>query len=134
MNTKEIETQGARIRLINSSLVENVIIDYTSIDTEEVLKIKEVNLQLTDGKPYAVLVDSGLFTSITKEARELSASTEFAQRTIAKALLVHSLGHRIVGEFYIKINKPIIKTKIFTNRDKAIEWLNKEILFANNSN
>lgn len=134
MDIKEIEIHCARIRLINSSLVENVIIDYTSIDTEDVLKIKKVNLQLTDGKPYAVLVDSGLFTSITKEARELIASAEFAQKTIAKAILVHSLGHRIVGEFYIKINKPLIKTKIFANRDKAIEWLNKEILFAMNSN
>lgn len=134
MNTKKIEIQGATIRLITPSIVENVILEYTSIDTEEVLKIKEANKQLTDGRPYAVLVNSGLFTSITKEARELSASTEFAQMTIAKALLVHSLGHRIVGEFYIKINKPLIKTKVFSNRDKAIEWLNKEIQAAIKSN
>lgn len=127
MTSKEIKIKSATIRLLSPGIVETIIADYTTLDCENVLKIKETNLELTGGLPYAVLVDSGMFTGITQEARELSASSEFSQNTIAKALLVRSLGHRIVGEFYIRVNKPKIKTKIFADRTKAIEWLQKKV-------
>lgn len=126
-NSNEIKTQSAIIRLLTPNIVENIILDYVTVEKEIVMELKRVNQQLTAGEPYAVLVDSGILTTISKEARELSASSEFAKDTIAKALLVRNLGHRIVGEFYLRINQPFIKTKIFSERGKAIEWLEKQI-------
>ena len=127
MNPEEIKTQCATIRLLTPDIIENIIHDHATLEKENVLEIKAVNKQLSLGQPYAVLVDGGTYTTISKEARELSASKEFAQKTIAKALLVRNLGQRIVGQFYIKVNKPHIKTKIFSDREKAIEWLNRQI-------
>lgn len=127
MNTKEIKVQFATARLLTPEIIENIIHDYATLEKENVFEIKKLNRQLSNGKPYAVLVNPGLNTAISKEARELSACEEFAQDTIAKALLVHSVGHRVVAQFYIKINKPHIRTKIFTDREKAIEWLNSQI-------
>ncbi|MGZ3899915.1 MAG: DUF7793 family protein [Bacteroidia bacterium] len=127
MKTEEIKTQSATVRLITTRIIENIIHDYATLEKENVSEIKAINKQLTDGLLYAVLVDSGMYTSISKEARELTASKEFSQNTVAKALLVHTLGHRIVGQFYLKINKPHINTKIFSDRGKAIEWLNVQL-------
>jgi hypothetical protein len=127
MKTEDIKTQSATVRLITSGIIENIIHDYATLEEKDLLEIKRVNKQLSKGQPYAVLVDSGIYTAISKEARELSASKEFAQSTIAKALLVRNLGQRLVGQFYIKINKPQIRTKIFADREKAIEWLNRQI-------
>src|SRR5690606_33800995 len=97
------------------------------LDTDDILEIKEINKRLTGGKQYALLVDSGMYTTITNKGRELSASKEFQQQTTAKALLVRSLGHRLVGRFYVRVNKPHIKTKIFSDRNKAIEWLKQQV-------
>ena len=127
MKEDDITTESATIRLVTPKIVENIILDYTTLEKNHVLEIKEINKQLTKGQPYAVLVDSGMLTTISKEARELSASVEFSDITIAKALLVRSMGHRLVASFYIKINKPHIKTKIFSNREFAIEWLKTQV-------
>ena len=127
MITKEIKTKNVTILLISAGIIENIIHNHASIEKEDVLEIKHVNKQLSGGLPYVVLIDSGTYTDITKEARELLASKEFGEKTIAKALFVRSLGHRIVAQFYIKINKPYINTKIFADREKAIEWLDNQL-------
>lgn len=127
MKLQETKTEIATIRLLAPRIVENIIHDYVTLDIENVREIKEINKKLVSEHPYAVLVDSGLFTSITMEARKLSASSEFAESTVAKALLVRSLGHRMVGQFYIKVNKPRINTKIFSDREQAIEWLKGQL-------
>lgn len=127
ITTKEYKIKTATIRMLKPNIIENVIQDNTTLDTDDILEIKEINKQLTGGQQYAVLVDSGMMTAITEEGRELSARKDFQQQTIAKALLVRSLGHRIVGRFYIKINRPHIKTKIFSDRDMAIQWLEQQV-------
>ena len=127
MISEDIITESATVRVITHGIIENIINDYCTLERENVLEIKEVNKKLSKGKPYAVLVDSGMYTTISTEARELLASKEFAEITIAKALLVRSLGHRIVGQFYIRINKPFIPTKIFSDREEAIKWLSAQL-------
>ena len=69
------------------------------------------------------MVISGHLSSVSKEAREVVASREFMGKTLAKALIVDSLKHRIVGNFYLSVNKPNIKTKIFSERAEALKWL-----------
>lgn len=123
----EITTSTTTIRLLGKNVLENKVRDNAIIDVEQIHEIKAANMQLCGGEDYVVLVDSGHFSTITKEARELSACPKFAQNTVAKALLVYSLGHRLVGEFYIKVNKPKIITKVFTDREKAISWLQAQL-------
>lgn len=120
-------TSIATIQLIDEQIIENIIDENATVDTKDLLEIKQANLNLTKGKKYVILVNSGNFSTITKEARELSASKEFMQNTIAKALLVNSLAQLIIGRFYIKINKPHIKTELFKDRNEAIKWLQKII-------
>lgn len=127
VQVEELRAQNATIRRLKGNILENIVHDNVNIEVEDVREIKELNLSLSDNKPYAILVDSGMMTSISAEARKLSASKEFQINTIAKALFVRSVGHRLVGNFYIKINKPHIKTKIFADREKAIDWLEEEL-------
>lgn len=115
------------IRLIAPGIVENIVHENASLDVTDILNIKAVNEKLTEGRPYGVLVDSGMFATISKEARELSASAEFARNTIAKAIYVRSLGQRIVGQVYIRVNRPAIKTKVFDDRLTALAWLKEQL-------
>ena len=127
MITKEIKTKNVTIFLVSHGIIENIIHDHATLEQVDILEMKQMNKQLSGGLPYVVLIDSGTYTDITKEARELLASKEFGEKTIAKALFVRSLGHRIVAQFYIKINKPYINTKIFADREKAIDWLDNQL-------
>ena len=123
----ETQTSYATIRLIDDHIVENVIHDHAKLDVEEVCELKAINQEHAFGKPYCVLVNPGMFSSVTKAAREETASKAFVQNTVAKALLTHSLGHKIICGFYLKVNRPHIKTKVFKDREKAIHWLRLQL-------
>jgi len=41
----------------------------------------------------------------------------------AEAYLTKTIGHKIIGNVYMKFNKPGRPTKIFTDKDEAIKWL-----------
>lgn len=124
----EIDTKKFKATMIEPGLIENYIKPGVNIDVSDAWEIKKSNLELTNGNSYAVLVVSGHLSSITKGAREVVASRQFVGKTIAKALLVESLGHRIVGNFYLTVNKPLITTRVFTDREVALHWLRSQIV------
>lgn len=124
---KEIYTSKCRATLLEPGLIENKVLDGYTLETDDVLELKKVNVELTNDDTYAVLVIFGHLTEVSQSARELIASKEFQRKTVAKALLVTNIGHRLLGNFYLSVNKPSIKTKLFTDRYSAIDWLRAEL-------
>ena len=79
---------------------------------------------LQNNQKMKILVDSrGLF-NITKEARDYAAEDRHAELSIAMALVSDSLPTKLMMNFFIKFNRPKTPTKMFTDVDKALEWLN----------
>jgi len=70
-----------------------------------------------------VLADSRNVTYQTKEVREFYASKEMGKNITAMAVLVDSLASKILGNFFIKANKPHFPTKLFTDEQLAVNWL-----------
>ena len=124
--SKEIHTKKIRIRFLEEGIVENYFKGGDLMEVDDFIELKKVNLNLFANKPYTVLVEAEELTSFSKESREYVASKEYVGLTIAKALYIKSLGQRIVGNFYLHVNKPHIKTKLFTDRTKAIDWLREQ--------
>ena len=120
-------TDKCRVSLIEPHVIENVVLEGCTMEVEDVLELKTLNKSIAEGKPYAIVVSFEHLADVSKKAKELIASKEFAEYTVAKALLVDNIGHRLIGNFYLAINKPYIKTKVFTDRTAAIEWLRLEI-------
>jgi hypothetical protein len=113
---------------MDDGLVENSINDYAALEVEDVLKFKELNTRLMgSGVYYGVLVVSGQFASVSEEARALTASSEFQQYTVAKALMAKNFAQKLVINFYLRVNKPAIETRMFTRRNAAIQWLRKKV-------
>ena len=124
---KEVQRDFAIVKQLEDRILENHVLEGKCVDVKELHELKSINQSFIEDGFYCLLITSGHLAEITKEARKLSASAEFAQRTLAKAFLVESLGHRIIGDFYIRMNKPFIKTKLFTDREKALEWLREQL-------
>lgn len=73
---------------------------------------------------HLILVESGLDTTISKEAREFSSKPQSNEMTKATAVVVKSLAHRILINFIIKLtHQQTMKMKMFDDKQKAIEWL-----------
>ncbi|NQX98298.1 MAG: STAS/SEC14 domain-containing protein, partial [Flavobacteriales bacterium] len=60
----------------------------------------------------------------SKESREYGAKKEVSGLSSAMAILAgKSLAAILVGNFFIRFNKPVTPTKIFKREEKALEWL-----------
>ncbi len=70
-----------------------------------------------------VLVDMTAVTEISKEARDYFANERTASIQRATALLISSPVGRVIGNFFMGLNKPISPTRLFTDPQKAIQWL-----------
>jgi hypothetical protein len=61
--------------------------------------------------------------SITREARLFASSADAIQVVKAVALLIGSPVSRVIGNFFLGINKPPYPTRIFTSEAEALSWL-----------
>ena len=79
--------------------------------------------QILTDKKYPVLHFLGKYTSFTKETREFSVTERGMKYSLAEAYVFSSLSHKILANFYIKINKPPVTTKFFNEEEEAVKWL-----------
>ena len=70
-----------------------------------------------------VLIDMTAVTEISKEARDYFANERTVSIQRATALLVNSPVSRLIGNFFLGLNKPISPTRLFTDPKAAIRWL-----------
>jgi len=123
LTDNKISTAKFEVTLLEDGIVENFIKPGAIMEVEDLKIIKQYNFELSGKKMYCVLVTAGELASFSTEAREMAASKEFIEAAQAKALLIDSVAHKIIGNFYLRVNKPFIKTKIFSDRAKALSWL-----------
>jgi hypothetical protein len=121
-----VQLKKVTVAQLEEGILENVFKGGDNIEVEDFYELSKVNYHLVKSKPYTVLASAEELTSFSVEARELVASKKFAGIAIAKALLISGLSQRIIGNFYIRVNKPHINTKLFTDREEAIKWLREQ--------
>lgn len=79
--------------------------------------------RIGNGKQFPLLITTGQYSLADKDAREYGATEAGNKYTIAAAIVVKSLAQKLLGNAYIKINKPIAPNTLFTDEMKAIDWL-----------
>ena len=99
-----------------------------NIGKEEVLEVLLTRAEIVKGSRVLVLVSiTKEFINFTDEARSTFVNEQKKDTTAFKmALLIKGLADKIVANFFIRFNKPIVPTKIFSKREKAIAWLLEE--------
>ena len=86
----------------------------------------EVLLKLKgDDPPMPLLVDFARASGQSMESRKYYAEKS-VQWCSKAALLVRSPVSRVIGNIYMGLNKPIVPTRMFTDEEKAMEWLREK--------
>lgn len=83
-------------------------------------------VKLFGDKDYPILVSVKNVKYITKEARDYLASKEGCNKIKAGAILIDSIVMSVIANFFLQISKPLVPTKLFTDRVRAIEWLHTQ--------
>jgi len=74
---------------------------------------------------FPIIIDTRQIKSITKEARDFFSMRGRESRVYGFAILVGSPLSKIIGNFFMGLNKPRVPVKLFTHEDKAISWCKK---------
>jgi hypothetical protein len=124
-----VRTKKAVISYDHKGILKVVLSDFDEIGLEDVVEQRKILTELTKGDPHVLLAIAGRRTSATREAREYS-SANIPEGRLAEAILIKSLPVRLLGKFYININKPVVPTRMFDNEAEALTWLKQRLLEA----
>lgn len=93
------------------------------ITVDDVKSIAESCRQVGGGKVLPLLLKVDKYTLPSAEARKFIASADSNPYAKAEAYVISDLPQKIVGNFFLKFDKPARPTKIFTKENEALEWL-----------
>ncbi|XOB40515.1 MAG: hypothetical protein ACKKMR_00685 [Candidatus Nealsonbacteria bacterium] len=95
------------------------------IDKEEVERITEAGIKITKNlQRRGIIVDISEIEKVSLEARRfVNESPEIAKHVRKKVALVYKNPMaRIIGSFFLKLNKPSIEVELFPTVEKAKKW------------
>jgi len=124
MNFKELNHSTLELT-VDDILIIRCKEDY-QFELQDVQEILLISGEITNGKKVPTLTIPGKYSQATKEALEFIFSPEATLYSSHDAFIAQSLSQKIVGNFYLKLKKPNIPTRLFTNEKLAIEWLMKK--------
>ncbi len=96
-----------------------------SVELADACGNTEAIKKISGDRIYPLLVNLKGINSITKEARDHFAMRERTPAISAIALLIKSPSSRIIGNFFLGLNKSAVPVQLFTNEEKAISWLKR---------
>lgn len=94
--------------------------EVTQVDAQETMT---AYLKLNKGKRCPLFIDTSTMKSLARAARHYYASEEAARVASAVAIIVGTPVSKVLGNFYLGLSNPHLPTRLFTDEDKALEWL-----------
>lgn len=118
-----LKTNKLSIQKIDSLIYRIEFFDGADIELSDAELINDYLTQVGSGHKHCIVLDATKQFTTTPEARAYVGSKE---TRIAFAIVTNSLANKLVGNFFIKFNKPLSPTKIFSDETTAINWLKEE--------
>lgn len=98
------------------------------IDVPEALENSAAVTGFFTDRKFPLLVDARNIRSMTKEARKHFSTNNRETKILCFALMVNSPLSRVIGNFFMGINKPQVPARLFADENEAIEWLKTFLL------
>lgn len=95
----------------------------TVMNLEDGKESTRITSEMIKNEPLPLLCDLTNVVKMSQECRQWFAGKEHAETFSKAALIVTSPISRIIGNFFLGLNKPLKPTRLFTNKEDAIKWL-----------
>ncbi len=120
---KPIEVRGYFTWMGEDGIVRTRVKENAEITLELAKENTEAVNSFFTGKKFPILIDSRGIKSMSREAREHFSTKGRDPKTNAFGIVIGSPISRVLGNFYLGINKPPVPTKLFNNEEDALQWL-----------
>lgn len=124
---KYIELEKAYLFLIEEGFTILRFKDQVDFEIEDAIEVDDKTYEFVEGKSFVTLVDArNIRSNISHEAREFFATDKkIVAIRKAQAIVVNNLHSRLIANFYMTFHKPTNPIKIFSDYDKAENWVRK---------
>lgn len=97
----------------------------TNIDMAKTTEMFEICKRFFPNRAYKSLKIVNYHMKIDKDVMDFLASDERKGLISMEAVVVNSAALKFLGNFYLKVKRPKIKTKVFDNEGEALNWFEK---------
>lgn len=111
--------------LRNDGIGYSLVTAGSEVNLEDAEAGVEIIRSLDKGRQIPIIVDIRRIKSISKEARKHFAADRVRPSATAVGLLISSSVSRVIGNFFVQLNKPKVPTRIFNRPEEASEWLSR---------
>ncbi len=122
MNDRYLENEYAEIWFENG-IVHIVYKPGCVLNINNIKPIVQDRLKVSAGTKSPILIDLRNVVSSDNATRSYLATEEAERYLNAGAMLITNEIQRLLMNLYLKIDKPNLPARVFTNREKALEWL-----------
>lgn len=127
---KQFDTPAFRM-IVHDDLLKEVRVNRgVTYSEKDVWESRDLSLAYKPGAKFFVLFEGEENSSVSAAARSAAATEEYYRYVAALALFGKTMLESIVGNLFLKINKPKVPTRFFDNREQAIEWLKLQMVSA----
>lgn len=124
--TKSISENKFIISLTEEGYYDLFIKDNVEIFVEDMIKIKNAQKELS-GKRIPILISGGKYSTTNVDVMKFLAKNENMPYSKVSAYITNSISQKLLGNFYMKINKPERPTRFFNTKEDAVIWLKQYI-------
>ena len=100
--------------------------DDLELTVDDIIDHRAIAKRMVGVQPHCVLAIAGERTQATEEARVYAAGNTPEGR-VAEAVIIRSRSVRLLGNFFLKFNKPGVPTKLFEDYEDAMQWLRTKL-------
>ena len=121
---ERIETEIADIWIDSERIIHMNFKDSEYHGIDEAKSITKAHNLLADGTPCPVLANiQSVSVGADRYARKHYVSEEGSSMKTAMAMVVKSPVQRMLGNIFVKINRPPYPTRLFSKKQDAVVWL-----------
>lgn len=119
---KIYESSSAVVSVVEPNILFLVVRSGQLLTADESRTISNLALAHFNGK-YKVLTLPEEHAAIESDVRNYLITPERKERVLADAIVITNLPHRLLADFYLKVQRPDIPTQFFKSVEEALHWL-----------
>jgi hypothetical protein len=129
---KTFETKAFLMTIHDDLLIEFKVKANVNLQASDVWESRDLSVNYMPHKKIFVLFEGHYYLFLIKKMKmplflekleELELLKNILKHVAALALYSNKAYERIIGSLFLKINKPLVPTEFFDNREQAIAWL-----------
>jgi len=98
----------------------------TTMTLEDGKESTRISAEMVKHEARPLLCDLTNVVKMTKECRRHFAGPDHAKTFSKAALIVTSPVSKMIGNFFLGLNKPLKPTRLFTNKEEGLRWLREK--------